>query len=90
MTTVRGLERASIAGAIVVLGVAFPLVACTDGTTPDCSTPDAGCGPDLTGGDGEDARTPVEASSNDAETLADTSTPSGDGGASIDADASHD
>lgn len=89
MTTVRGFERASIAGAIVVLGAAFPLVACTDGTTPDCSTPEAGCGPDLTGGDDEDARAQSEAS-NDAAALADTSPPSGDGGASFDADASHD
>ncbi len=88
----RGLERASLAGAIVVLGAAFPVVACTDGTTPDCSSPEAGCGPENTGGGNDDAATPIEASLADADAAheADTSAPPGDGGASLDADASHD
>ena len=92
--TARGLERASIASAIVLLGAAFPLVACTDGTTPDCSGPEAGCGPDDPGSGDTDATTVVEASANDgasdAAHEAETSTPSGDGGASTDADAGHD
>jgi hypothetical protein len=41
--------RNAIAGVIVTLLAAIPLVACTDGTTPDCSGPEAGCAPDLSG-----------------------------------------
>ncbi|MGH7281692.1 MAG: hypothetical protein ACRELY_09235 [Polyangiaceae bacterium] len=63
-----------------------PLVACTgDGTTPDCTSPEAGCGPDLTatdeGGEAE-AAAPKDAQVVDS-FVADT----GPGDASNDADA---
>jgi hypothetical protein len=41
--------RTCIAAAIIASCVALPIVACTDGTTPDCSSAEAGCSPDLSG-----------------------------------------
>lgn len=43
------LARNGIAAVIVAAFFAIPIVACTDGTTPDCSGPEAGCAPDLSG-----------------------------------------
>lgn len=45
----RARSRNAIAGVIVTVLAAIPLIACTDGTTPDCSGPEAGCAPDLSG-----------------------------------------
>jgi len=42
-------NRTWIACVIIAFCAALPVVACTDGTTPDCSSPEAGCGPDLSG-----------------------------------------
>jgi hypothetical protein len=42
-------DRRWIAGAIIFSCAAVPMLACTDGTTPDCSSPEAGCSPDLSG-----------------------------------------
>ena len=42
-------DRRWIAGAIIFSIAAIPMLACTDGTTPDCSGPEAGCAPDLSG-----------------------------------------
>ncbi|MEO7113091.1 MAG: hypothetical protein ABI183_21815 [Polyangiaceae bacterium] len=41
--------RNAIAGVIITAFIAIPIVACTDGTTPDCSGPEAGCSADLSG-----------------------------------------
>jgi hypothetical protein len=45
----RARARNAIAGAIITVFTAIPVVACTDGTTPDCTGPEAGCSPDLSG-----------------------------------------
>ncbi len=43
------MQRRLIACAILCAFAALPVLACTDGTTPDCSGPEAGCAPDLSG-----------------------------------------
>jgi hypothetical protein len=60
-----------------ILGALLPslLVACMDGTTPDCSPPDAGCGPDLTNFPEGGGDAPLGDSGGDsANSAADTST----------------
>jgi hypothetical protein len=42
-------DRRWVVGAIIASCIAILVVACTDGTTPDCSNPEAGCSPDLSG-----------------------------------------
>ena len=42
-------DRRWVAGSIIVSCITILVVACTDGTTPDCSNPEAGCSPDLSG-----------------------------------------
>lgn len=59
-----------VRGAIVLAGAALALVACVDGTTPNCSDAASGCGPDVdgsivdaTGEGGGDATTDAPAES---------------------------
>lgn len=72
-----------IAKATAVLGAIFgsgalavALAACVDGTTPDCSDPDAGCNPSAV----EDASTAADGEAGDA-TIDGDAAPSADTGA---------
>lgn len=84
----EGRGGAWIAFVVLALVAALPIAACgDDGVTPDCSTPDAGCGTDFTptndeGGDALEAAPSEAAPPNDA-----ASADTGPGDASSDADA---
>ncbi|MEO8875745.1 MAG: hypothetical protein ABI461_09180 [Polyangiaceae bacterium] len=78
-----------IASAIVACCAAIPAVACTDGTTPECSNAEAGCAPDLSGNiEGGEAGTFEASPGQDAQTV-DAAKPIIDSGgdALLDADA---
>lgn len=79
-------KRWWVASAVIGALACAPLIACSDdGKTPDCSLPEAGCGPDLTGTDeGGD----VEAAPPQDSQVVDSFVPeTGPGDASNDADA---
>jgi hypothetical protein len=65
-------------------GGALVLSACVDGTTPDCSSPDAGCGPSAVEADASDdgdadAATTTDSAASDTGTGGDVAdAPSGD------------
>ncbi len=80
----RGWKRGWIACAAIGLLACAPLVACSDdGKTPDCSSAEAGCGPDLTGEGGDVEAAPPK----DAEVVDSFVADTGPGDASNDADA---
>jgi len=81
-----------VLGAIFGSGaLALVLSACVDGTTPDCSSPEAGCGPtaveDASADGDADATTTTDSAASDTGTGGDVAdapsgdAPSGDGGA---------
>ncbi len=89
----RARARNGIAAPVVAAVVAFlaiPLVACTDGTTPDCSGPEAGCAPDLSGSLDTGIETfDADRGYGDSSTPVDSGSPPADAGASLDAADAH-
>jgi hypothetical protein len=83
--------RNGIAFVIIAAFAAIPIVACTDGTTPDCSGPEAGCAPDLSGSLESGITEPVDADKGygDSASPTDSSTPKDAGDASLDAADAH-
>ena len=82
----RARKRWWVACAAIGAIACAPLVACTDGITPDCSSAEAGCGPDLTG-IGEGGNDVEAASIQDSQIVDSFVADAGPGDASSDADA---
>jgi hypothetical protein len=87
----EALARNGIAAMLILAFLAIPIVACTDGVTPDCSGPEAGCAPDLSGSLDTGSTEPYDADQTYGEAAAptDSSVPPTDSGASLDAADAH-
>jgi hypothetical protein len=78
----RAVAKATRFVGVMVVGGAFAFVlgACVDGTTPDCSSPDAGCGPSAVEPDASADGDATTATDGDADAAGDDSSDgSGDG-----------